>query len=196
VFDHTAVTGTCSSCHNGTNATGKSPTHIQSSNTCDACHSTATWSPVTTVDHDAVMGSCSSCHNGTAATGKPSNHFVTTQQCDACHNTTDWTFSDYEHTSGNFPGNHGPGVQCIDCHTGNSQTATWTYTVYKPDCAGCHAGDFKASAHKKYENPDTFYNVSELRDCSGTCHQYTNSSMTTIKEFRSGEHHPSHSGFD
>ena len=46
----------------------------------------------------------------------------------------------------------------------------------------------KAGQHKKYENPDTNYNVSELRDCSGACHMYTDSSMTTIEKFRSGEH--------
>ena len=33
------------------------------------------------------------------------------------------------------------------------------------------------------------YTVSELRDCTGSCHVYTDSSMTTIKENRPGPEH-------
>ncbi|MEQ1800775.1 MAG: hypothetical protein ABL989_02565 [Gammaproteobacteria bacterium] len=43
--DHTAVIGTCFSCHNGLTATGKSPNHIPTSSDCEACHSTRAWSP-------------------------------------------------------------------------------------------------------------------------------------------------------
>ncbi len=32
-------------------------------------------------------------------------------------------------------------MQCLDCHTANSQVPTWTTGAYKPDCAGCHAVD-------------------------------------------------------
>ena len=38
--DHTQVIGACSSCHNGTVATGKSMNHIVSGDTCDDCHTT------------------------------------------------------------------------------------------------------------------------------------------------------------
>ena len=67
----------CSGCHNGFDATGKHPDHIQATNFCEDCHSTTAWSPVVSVDHTQVLGSCSSCHNGTDATGKDSGHFVT-----------------------------------------------------------------------------------------------------------------------
>ena len=43
--DHTQVIGTCQSCHNGTIATGKNPTHITSGDTCDDCHTTNGWMP-------------------------------------------------------------------------------------------------------------------------------------------------------
>ena len=49
--------------------------------------------------------------------------------------------------------------------------------------------------HKKFENPDTKYNVSELRDCSGACHIYTDSSLTTIEKTRNSEHRVSDSEF-
>jgi hypothetical protein len=193
-FDHTGVTGTCSSCHNGTTATGKSATHIQTSGQCDSCHNNLAWTPAN-MDHSLVTGSCSSCHNGTTATGKSPTHFVTSVQCNECHNTTNWLTINFNHTSANYPGNHNSSVTCINCHTSNSQTATWRNATYKPACAGCHANDYRTGPHKKYENPDAFYSVSELRDCAGACHIYTDSTMTTIKTRRTGEHRASGGGF-
>jgi Cytochrome c7 and related cytochrome c len=43
--DHTAVIGTCFSCHNGQTATGKPPAHVPTSSDCDACHRTRAWVP-------------------------------------------------------------------------------------------------------------------------------------------------------
>jgi len=43
--DHSQVIGTCSSCHNGVNAKGMSPTHIITSQECDACHVVNYWIP-------------------------------------------------------------------------------------------------------------------------------------------------------
>jgi hypothetical protein len=194
-FDHAGVTGTCTSCHNGTIATGKHATHIQTSAQCDECHTVVAWVPAD-FNHDFVTGSCSSCHNGSVALGKPGNHFVTSLECDECHNINNWVGINFLHSSATFPGDHNAGVDCLDCHTSNSQTATWTSPAYQPDCAGCHANDFEADDHKKYENPDTRYSVSELRDCSGACHLYTDSSLTTIKERRNSEHRSSDGDFD
>ncbi|MFQ5586681.1 MAG: hypothetical protein ACE5GF_07665, partial [Thermodesulfobacteriota bacterium] len=194
-FDHGSVTGSCSSCHNGTTATGKSRNHISSSNICDDCHNTSSWGSAR-FDHGSVTGSCSSCHNGTTATGKGSGHFVTSVQCDECHSTSGWrSVGTYRHSSGSYPGNHNSGVSCKKCHTSNTQTATWTNSGYKPDCAGCHAGDYKQGPHKKVENPQIFYSVSELRNCAGACHVYTDSSMTTIQKSRNSKHRVSGGGF-
>jgi len=87
-------------------------------------------------------------------------------------------------------------VACTSCHRSNSESISWTYGAYKPACAGCHAGDFKAGEHKKVDSPQILYTVSELKDCSGSCHEYTNASFTTIREMRSGEHRPTSGGFD
>jgi hypothetical protein len=195
VFDHNSVSpGTCTTCHNGTTATGKSVNHIQTSAQCDDCHATWAWIPAS-FDHNSVTGSCSSCHNGTQATGKPGNHFVTSLQCDDCHNTTGWLPIDFRHTSGEYPGDHQGNPLCTACHLSNSQTAIWTAPAYRPDCAGCHVNDYKPGPHKKSENPDAEYSVSDLRDCTGSCHIYTDSSMTTIKKSRSGEHRVSDGDF-
>jgi hypothetical protein len=37
--------------------------------------------------------------------------------------------------------------------------------------------------------------VAELKDCSGSCHVYTNSTFTTILRSRSGEHRATGGGF-
>ena len=194
-FDHAAVTGSCSTCHNGVTATGKGANHIVSSTTCDACHiSTTAWTSVR-FDHNEVTGSCSSCHNGVAATGKGASHFVTTQQCDSCHRTTSWFSVSYSHLTGAVPSGHSTTI-CSQCHTTNSEQQAYRFPNYKPDCAGCHANDYKSGPHKKYEKPNTvFYRVDELRDCAGACHYYTDSTMTAIKERRSSEHRPTDGDF-
>jgi hypothetical protein len=168
-FNHSGVAGACSNCHNGSTATGKPSGHVQTNAQCDDCHtSTASWSSVS-FDHSGVSGNCSSCHNGSTATGKSSGHFVTTQQCDSCHRTSGWLpTTKYNHLSGNYPGDHRANPGCTDCHASNSQTATWSFASYKPDCAGCHANDYDQAEHRG--------TVSQYRDCSGSrCHSVSDS---------------------
>jgi hypothetical protein len=193
-FDHAAVTGACFSCHNGSTATGKTPMHIQSANTCEDCHSTLAWLPAR-FDHASITGSCSSCHNGTRATGKPGNHFITSLDCVECHATTRWSPATFTHTSANYPSGHRQTNSCSDCHIGNSQANAWRNPSFRPDCAGCHANDFRADAHKKVDSPRILYTVSELRDCTGACHMYADSSLTRIIESRTGEHSASRGGW-
>jgi len=147
-------------------------------------------------DHGAVIGSCATCHDGQTATGKPATHFVTNLGCDDCHVTTRWTTVNFSHGSGAYPGDHRSSVGCLDCHTSNAQQVPWPFGSFRPDRAGCHAGDFESGPHKKYEKPvEAKYTVSELRDCSGSCHYYTDDTMTTVKERRSSEHRTSGGGF-
>ncbi len=193
-MNHTNVTGSCSTCHNGTKATGKPPTHIASGNVCEDCHTPSGWRPAR-MNHTNVTGSCSTCHNGTKATGKPPTHFVTSVPCEECHSTAGWRpILRYRHT-GAYPGDHGSSLVCLACHKTNTQTPTWTYGTYKPDCAGCHAGSFKPGEHQKTASPAVNYTVSELRNCAGACHEYTDSSMTTIRRSRTGEHRVTDGGF-
>jgi len=50
-------------------------------------------------------------------------------------------------------------------------------------------GDFKEGPHKKTETPRTiFYSAVDLRDCTGSCHVYTDDTFTRIEKNRSGEH--------
>ncbi len=193
-FDHSGITTACSSCHDGVQATGKDANHIQTTADCSACHSTNAWSPAD-FDHSTVTGPCSSCHNGVTATGKPGDHFVTSSECDVCHATNQWMPSTFRHISASYPGDHRGNLGCTECHMANSETVQWPYSTLQPDCAGCHQGDFKSGPHKKHENPDVTYTAEELRDCSGACHTYTDATLTTIKDFRSGKHRVNDSSF-
>jgi hypothetical protein len=164
-FDHAAITGSCISCHNGSIATGKNSGHLDSSNECDICHSTQRWVPAG-FDHSAVSpGTCNTCHNGMKASGLPSGHFMTTLSCDGCHGTNRWTPASYDHAGTAYPGDHRVSLDCIDCHGGNSDMVTWSSPTYQPDCAGCHANDFKPGG------PHETATVSDLRDCAGACHK-------------------------
>jgi predicted CXXCH cytochrome family protein len=193
--DHLQVLGMCSSCHDGTTAEGKDVGHITSSEACDDCHTTNAWTPAV-FDHANITGACMTCHNGTTATGKDNGHFTTARDCSYCHDSNFWIPLQFMHTSPGYPGNHRQQLTCTDCHGGNAEVVTWPFAAYQPDCAGCHAGDFESGPHKKHENPDVKYTVGEIRNCSGACHVYTDSTLTTIKESRPGpEHRVNDGGF-
>jgi len=165
-FDHALVMpGTCTSCHNGTTAMGLPTGHIQTSAQCDTCHSTNFWSPAT-FDHAFVApGTCSTCHNGSTATGTPAGHFMTSLACDDCHDTDFWSPAMlYLHTSAAYPGDHARNLQCTDCHLNNSDNVPYPSPAYAPDCAACHARDYRPGPHRNAT-------VSQLRDCAGSCHQ-------------------------
>ena len=164
-FDHSNITTQCLTCHNGTTATGKPQDHIQSGTACEDCHSTNAWLPAS-FDHANITTGCDACHNGVIATGKDNNHFITTQQCNVCHSSSYWIPAlNYDHQSLRYPGDHtGSNPQCIDCHTSNSQTVSWPSSAYVPECAACHAGDYRQDKHENLP-------ISGLIDCAGTCHK-------------------------
>jgi hypothetical protein len=195
-FNHAnVVPGSCATCHNGSRARGKPANHLVTVAACDSCHRTTAWVPATFSHATVAPGSCATCHNGSGATGKPANHFVTTRACDACHTSTAWLpLRRYTHLSP-FYKQHNAGVVCLSCHKSNTEAATWTFATYKPDCAGCHAGRFKPDPHKKVDSPAIFYTVSELRDCSGSCHMYRDATFSVIVKSRSGQHRPTDGGF-
>jgi hypothetical protein len=164
-FDHDDVVGSCFSCHDGSTATGKNPGHIASSNQCELCHSTRRWIPAG-FDHSGVSpGTCNTCHDGNQATGTPRGHFMTSLPCDECHTTQGWLPARFDHTGTGYPGDHRVGLDCRDCHGGNSALVTWTSPAYQPDCAGCHENDYRPGVDRHRGS------VSLDRDCgSSGCH--------------------------
>jgi hypothetical protein len=195
-FSHAGVApGTCATCHNGTSARGKPANHVPTTAACDTCHRTTAWLPAMFNHAGVAPGTCATCHNGTSARGQPANHFLTTRACDACHTTTAWLpVRPYTHLSP-FYRPHNSSVTCLSCHKSNSEVATWTFAAYKPDCAGCHAAHYKPGPHKKVDTPRVLYTVAELKDCAGSCHVYTDSTLTTILKAKTGKHRSTDGGF-
>jgi hypothetical protein len=153
------------------------------------------WTPAA-FDHTGITDNCRSCHNGTIATGVSSGHMtfpVNNFDCNHCHRTNAWTPNTFVHMAGgNYPGDHRVAPACRDCHATNTDAATWTAPAYKPDCAGCHAQDYKPDPHQKYDlggGQKVLYTVGELSNCSGACHVYTDATLTTIRTPRPGPEH-------
>ncbi|MDH3519274.1 MAG: hypothetical protein OEM49_02360 [Myxococcales bacterium] len=194
VFDHSGVEGRCATCHDGMQATGKPLDHILTNGDCGSCHSTLAWTPAS-FDHANITGTCAGCHDGVTATGIDTGHFVTTSDCGACHDTRRWSPSTFRHASAGYSGDHRRALDCTACHTTNRDSVPWPSPGYAPDCAACHATDFKPDAHKKVDSPPILYTVAELKDCTGACHEYTDSSFSTIRQTRSGEHRVSAAEF-
>jgi hypothetical protein len=178
--DHTSFVSGCARCHNGAVATGKPAKHIATTAPCETCHRSTRTFAGARVDHASLTGACATCHNGVTAEGRPRQHVMTTAPCDTCHRTAFWTPATFRHTSPAFV-NHGPGVGCESCHAGNAQTAAWKFPAFRPTCGGCHAQQYRPMAHVKFTRPvKVYYTVSELRDCTGNCHTYADSTMRTI----------------
>ncbi len=164
-FLHTGVRpGTCSTCHNGSSATGKPAGHITTTQSCDSCHRSTAWKPAGFNHAGVAPGTCNTCH-GSTATGKPVNHIPTTASCDTCHRTTGWLPTSFNHTgvaagscatchngtqaTGKPATTHVPTTQaCDSCHTNTNAwlpvPATYSHTgVAAGTCISCHGGSFK-----------------------------------------------------
>jgi hypothetical protein len=83
----------CGGCHLRGAAiaeTSKPLNHIPTSNTCDDCHTTSTWSNVR-FQHIGLTTQCVSCHNNVFARGQGPNHIPAPPTCDLCHDTVKWS---------------------------------------------------------------------------------------------------------
>jgi hypothetical protein len=194
-MNHAGVIGNCASCHDGRAAIGKPTNHVITNASCETCHkSTATFEGAR-LDHTRVTATCAGCHNGTVSEGKPARHFVTTLPCESCHRTVTWISPSYRHASPAYV-NHGPGSSCTSCHTTNAQTVLWKFPASRPDCAGCHADKYRPQSHPKFMRPAAvYYTITELRDCTGACHIFTDNTQKAILTRRFGVHRSMQGGW-
>jgi hypothetical protein len=124
-FSHLGVTpGNCASCHSARGGASALPGgHLPTTLSCDACHRTTAWTPVTYAHPGVGPGRCASCHAGPSkwATPKPAGHFLTMRSCDVCHHSTSaWEPVMYDHLSPRYRPQTAM-VRCIDCHTTNTE---------------------------------------------------------------------------
>jgi hypothetical protein len=130
-FDHLQAAGACVRCHNGIQATGKGPRHIQSDSNCDNCHTTIAWAPARFDHQSTALRTCQSCHNGIQASGKPAMHVVTSAQCNSCHSTIAWLPARFDHSLA-------VGA-CASCHNGvHASGKPVNHIATTADCVTCH----------------------------------------------------------
>jgi hypothetical protein len=172
-FNHANIgTARCDSCHNGTNATGKTQTHltVNAGPDCNACHVvTTSWTQVT-FDHSIVSTTCLSCHNGTKAissgllTAKPTKHIPISTGCENCHSTTTWK-AKFDHTT--------TSAACISCHDGVNATGQLSlsgrHIPASTTCNNCHV---TTSWYRPAEKMDHTDATAAGKSCA-TCHNGT-----------------------
>lgn len=148
--DHNEVFGSCSTCHDGVIAIGKSPGHITTTSECDVCHSTNSFLELDlngNYDHTGIISGCATCHNGKTAIGKthiqPESFEKANNDCGFCHSTDTFT--------GAFPDHSvilDAGTRCDTCHgvdaigTSNGHpeiTDTSPLITNTVDCGVCHS---------------------------------------------------------
>ena len=129
--DHAEVFGSCSSCHDGVTAIGKSPVHLVTSQECSDCHNTTSFVTLNadgTFDHSTITTeACSGCHNGVIAKGtdfvpNPPGHPSISVECNSCHTTATFTTPFPNHTDPRVvvPGTCGQSA----CHGGGDPAIT------------------------------------------------------------------------
>lgn len=148
LYSHSSPPGVCSTCHNGSSATGKPAAHIPTAAPCDQCHALpppvgtaanftgANFHAVAT-NNAAAAGTCQNCHNGSylgylsgnglAPQAKSVPHIPATGSCDACHTAS---------------------------NTANFSTflgAAYNHaTVAAGSCATCHNGTYPGVSSQSY----------------------------------------------
>src|SRR5206468_2441618 len=119
-FNHATVAGTaCVSCHTAASGSGKPPTHLAPTDTCQSRHTTLAWKPAR-IDHSGFTSGCATCHNNGGAVGLSPGHMVTRLDCATCHSFPDWSLIRFRHTSAAYPGAHRAALSCTSCHTSNT----------------------------------------------------------------------------
>ena len=115
-------------------------------------------------------------------------HMITRLDCATCHSFPDWSLIRFHHTSAAYPGAHRAALSCTSCHTSDTDKVPYPSAANAGTCAGCHAKDFKPAAHPRTIKGVT-YTASELANCSGACHVYSDTTQSTITRSLPGPHH-------
>jgi hypothetical protein len=142
-FNHQGLSSQCANCHDGGFSVipGKPPTHVATSNLCQACHTPLGFNVRLNVDHREIFGNCSECHNGEIAIGKSEFHVQTNAECDDCHNTSHFLElgpdGSFDHSN--------ISRSCTGCHNGTvaigmptTVTAGGNHPDTSSECGYCH----------------------------------------------------------
>ena len=156
---HQGLSSKCVNCHNDDFGAipGKSSSHVATSNTCEACHTTLGLAEIPFVDHMEVVGECSECHNGVLAIGKSEFHVPTNVECDACHTTDHFLVLKPD---GSFD-HSGISRTCIGCHNDTvaiGKTPTPPHPDTDAECGACHTTTSFLGAFPDHNGPEVVGN--------------------------------------
>jgi hypothetical protein len=184
----------CGICHRDGGKAGaeaKSPNHIPTTQACDTCHRTSSWTPSSFGHQGVVTGACLTCHNGTNATGKPTMHMSTGASCDSCHKIAAWLPAAYDHVNvaagacatchngsratGKISGHIPTSAACDTCHSRPPASmsfaqASMNHTGMSGQCSTCHSGSYLSQ--NAQSKPNT--HLATTAQCD-TCHTSTTS---------------------
>lgn len=168
---YTGLSTSCVSCHQADFNGTTNPNHGAAlfSTTCNTCHTTNAWKPVS-YTHTAAFPltgghagqQCTTCHKNNIYKGLPST-------CVSCHLT------EYNNTTNPNHATSGFGTDCKVCH---SSTTTWQGAVFN------HKFPIKTGAHKNLN----------CTDCHTTPGNQAVFSCTHCHEHRQSEANNEHSG--
>ena len=120
--------------------------------------------------------------------GVPPGHLNLRSDCSSCHAYPDWNVVHFRHSGMAYPGKHRADIGCSTCHTSNTEAVPYPSPANAGTCAGCHARNFTPASHPK-DTKGVSYTVSELANCSGACHVYSDPTQATIAKRLPGPHH-------
>ncbi len=154
----------CISCH----FQPKNKLHSQVTNSCVSCHSTTSWTLLTSFDHAKIKGAirtnCLACHQS------PKDNFHSnskTNNCVSCHSLNQWKPSTFNHDK-SFVLDENHNINCITCHTNNDFKS---YT-----CFGCHEHTLNNIRREHVEE-----GISNFDNCV-KCHRNGNEDDIRINE--------------
>ena len=181
------VPANCIDCHQENFTNAQTPNHIDAGiqNTCDDCHTPASWKP-SSFNHTStgfeltgghrLIEQCSDCHKGSLVNNSQEcischqvqydyapqhKQFGYPLPCTMCHTTNDWLETSFNHSQTNFPltGQH-VGVDCNSCHT-NGFAGTST------SCNSCHISDYQLAQLPSHVAAGLPINCSDCHTTSG-----------------------------
>jgi hypothetical protein len=113
---------------------------------------------------------------------------TTSRDCSTCHSYPDWNLVNFRHQSVLYPGQHRAASSCEQCHATRTEAVAFTAPAQSGTCGACHAKDFKPDAHPKTAKGQ-LYLESELSDCTGACHVYSDETRSSVTRSVRGPHH-------
>ena len=167
----------CVSCHLKDFQSTTNPPHMQGGfpQTCQTCHTTASWSPATfnhstvnfplTGAHSVPPRQCSDCHvnnnyNLTSTTcvschlkdfqnATNPNHMQAgfSQSCEMCHTTTAWQPAQFDHSKSAFPLTGAHTVPPRQCTDCHINN---NYNLTSTTCVSCHLKDYQGTTNPNH----------------------------------------------